>query len=214
MPRIMIVDDHPITRDGLVTRLAMEPDLEVCCEASNFEEAIEGLTSSPPDVAVIDISLETSNGLQLVKEMKRSHPHIRMLVWSMYDESLYAERALQAGAHGYINKKNVRETIIEAIRTVLSGEIYLSPDYSAKLIGRIASGKSPLTRSPVEALSDRELEAFVLIGQGKKTAEIASTMQLSPNTIETYRSRIKDKLELRHAAELARVATQWVLENA
>ncbi len=214
MPKILIVDDHPITRDGLATRIAMEPDLEVCGEAADVLEALEFIANNLPDVAVIDISLETGNGIQLVKDIKRQFPSVKMLVWSMYEESLYAERALQAGALGYINKKNVRETIIQAIRTVLSGEVYLSQEFASKMINRIAKGKAGTIKSPSESLSDRELEAFVLIGKGLKTAEIAMHMQLSPNTIETYRARIKDKLELKHAAELARMATQWVIENS
>ncbi len=213
MSKVMIIDDHPVTRDGLATRIAMESDLEVCCEAADAPEALQMIVSNQPDLAIIDISLETGNGIELVKDIKARFPDVRMLVWSMYDESLYAERALQAGASGYVNKKNVRETIIEAIRTVLSGNVYLSPNYTSKMINRLERSSQIELKSPAETLSDRELEAFTLIGQGLKTAEIADRMKLTTNTIETYRSRIKEKLELKHAAELARVAAQWVLEN-
>ena len=213
MSKVMIVDDHPVTRDGLATRIAMESGLQVCGEAANVEDALKIIALTKPDIAIIDISLETSNGLELVKEIKTRFPNVKMLVWSMYDESLYAERALQAGASGYVNKKNVRETIIKAIQTVLSGNVYLSPEYASKMINRLNRGAGIELKSPTESLSDRELEAFTLIGQGLKTAEIADQMQLTPNTIETYRARIKEKLDLKHAAELARVAAQWVLEN-
>ena len=213
MSKVMIIDDHPVTRDGLATRIAMESDLEVCCEAADAPEALQMIVSNQPDLAIIDISLETGNGIELVKDIKARFPDVRMLVWSMYDESLYAERALQAGASGYVNKKNVRETIIEAIRTVLSGNVYLSPNYTSKMINRLERSSQIELKSPAETLSDRELEAFTLIGQGLKTAEIADRMKLTTNTIETYRSKIKKKLELKHAAALARVAAQWVLEN-
>ena len=159
------------------------------------------------------MSLAKGNGIELVKETKSRFPNIHMLVWSMYDESLYADRAIRAGALGYINKKNVRETIIEAIRTVLAGDVYLSPDYSAKVLNRLKHGESPKTLSPGQTLTDRELEAFSLIGLGLKTAEIAQRMDLTQSTIETYRSRIKEKLHIKHAAELVREATVWVMSN-
>ncbi|MFT5303187.1 MAG: DNA-binding NarL/FixJ family response regulator [Mariniblastus sp.] len=214
MAKVLIVDDHPITRDGLAMRLASEKDLEVCGEAGDFNDALKVISKTNPDIAVIDVSLENSNGIELVKEVKYRFPELRMLVWSMYDESLYAERALKAGASGYINKKNVRETIITAIRTVLAGNVYLSPEYSAKILNRLDHGRSIELKSPSEALSDRELETFTLIGHGLKTAEIAKRMALSTKTIETYRNRIKQKLEIDHAGELSRVAILWVLGNS
>lgn len=210
---ILIVDDHPVSRDGLATRIAMESDLEVCGEAADVVDALKVIETCRPTLAIIDISLESGNGIELVKEVKARFPEVRMLVWSMFDESLYAERAIQAGAMGYVNKKNVRETMIEAIRTVLAGNVYLNPTYVSKMLNRLGQGSGIAARSPAEALSDRELEAFTLIGQGLKTAEIAQRMNLTLNTIETYRARIKEKLELKHSAELARAAAQWVLEN-
>lgn len=213
MPKILIVDDHPITRDGLATRLSLEKDLEVCGEACDVNDALEVIQSHAPDLAVVDISLESGNGIDLVKEIKYRFPKVRILVWSMYDESLYADRALRAGADGYINKKHAREAIVSAIRTVLAGNVYLCPEHSARLLRQLSQGRQALAADPVESLSDRELEAFSLIGHGMKTREIAKRMCLSPNTVETYRSRIKEKLGLKHTAELARVATQWVLEN-
>lgn len=214
MPRVVIVDDHPVSRDGLAIRIAREPDLEVCGEAADIADALQVIDDSKPDIAIIDVSLETGNGIELVKEVKNRFPNVRMLVWSMYDESLYASRAIQAGAQGYINKKNVRETIIVAIRTVLEGNIYLSAEYSSKLLSGIARNNNHAVQLPSDTLTDRELEAFSLIGQGLKTAEIAERMELTQSTVETYRSRIKEKLQLKHAAELVREATCWVLSNS
>lgn len=213
MNKVIIVDDHPVIRDGLAILINGKNDLEVCGEASDVAEALHVIADTTPDVAIIDVSLETGNGIELVKEVKARFPKVRMLVWSMYDESLYAERAIQAGALGFVNKKNVRETVVEAIRTVLAGDVYLSPEYSAKVLNRLRRGEPIEAKLPSAALTDRELEAFSLIGQGLKTSEIAERMELTPNTVETYRSRIKEKLQLKHAAELVREATAWVLNN-
>ncbi len=211
--RIMIVDDHPSTRDGLITRVALEPDLEVVGEASDVNEAIAVIGEVRPDLAVIDVSLKSTSGIDLIKAVKERYPHVKMLVWSMYDESLYAERALRAGAMGYINKQQVTDTIIDAIRTILGGELFLSKELSAKMLHRVIAGKKSVPVSPVDSLSDRELETFRLIGQGMATKEIAKAMCLSPKTIETYRARIKEKLQLDDTSLLTREATQWVLEN-
>ena len=211
--RIVIVDDHPSTRDGLVTRLDLESDLDVVGDASDVDEAIEVIGEVRPDLAVIDVSLKSSSGINLVKAVKERYPRVKMLVWSMYDESLYDERALRAGAMGYINKQHVTDMIIEAIRTILAGEIFISKELSSKMLHRVVAGKESVAVSPVESLSDRELETFRLTGQGLATREIAKAMRLSPKTIETYRARIKEKLELDDMASLTREATQWVLEN-
>ena len=207
------MDDHPVIRDGLAILINGEMDLEVCGEASGLAEALQVIADTTPDLAVIDVSLETGSGIELVKEVKTRFPNVRMLVWSMYDESLYAERAIQAGALGYVNKKNVRDTVVEAIRTVLAGDVYLSPEYSARVLSRLTRGEPMEAKLPTTALTDRELETFSLIGKGLKTSEIAERMELTPKTIETYRSRIKQKLQLKHAAELVREATAWVLNN-
>ena len=214
MAKIVIVDDHPVTRDGLMMRLGLEEDLNVCGEASDINDALELVASTKPDLAVVDVSLETGSGIELVKELKARFPELRILVWSMYDESLYAERAIQAGASGYINKKHVREEIVNAIRTVLAGNVYLSSEYSTKIVNRLEVGKTIISKAPEKLLSDRELEAFTLIGRGLKTAEVAQRMELTTKTIETYRSRIKSKLELEHAGELSHEAIRWVLENS
>ncbi len=211
--RIMVVDDHPSTRDGLITRVALEPDLKVVGEASDVNEAIEVIGEVHPDLAVIDVSLKSTSGIDLIKAVKERFPSVKMLVWSMYEESLYAERALRAGAMGYINKQQATDTIIDAIRTVLGGELFLSKALSARILQQVVAGKKSGPVSPVESLSNRELETFRLIGQGMATKEIAKAMCLSPKTIETYRARIKEKLQLDDISSLTREATQWVLEN-
>lgn len=213
MPNILIVDDHPSTRDGLVTRIGLEPDLKVCGEAADVEEALQLIRSLKPHIAIIDVSLKTGNGIELIKLVKAEELPTRMLVWSMYDESLYAERALRAGAMGYINKENVTGVIIDAIRRVLVGEIFVSPELAARMLHRVVRGTEAIGQAPVDALSDRELETFECIGRGMKTVDIADKMGLSPKTIETYRARIKEKLELEDMASLTREAVQWVLEN-
>ena len=213
MARIVVVDDHPSTREGLITRIDLESDLEVCGEAADVDDALELIKTERPDVAVIDVSLKTGNGIELIKLVKSQYPRIRMLVWSMYEESLYAERALRAGAMGYINKEKVTGVIIDAIRSVLKGDIFLSHEMSSKMVNRMVVGKEAAGKSPVDALSDQELETFVLIGRGMKTSEIAERMKLSPKTIATYRARIKEKLDLHDMAALTREAAHWVLEN-
>ncbi len=213
MTKILIVDDHAVIRDGLAVLINDESDLEVCGEAADVVDALQAISETDPDVAIIDVSLETGSGIELVKEVKARFPNVRMLVWSMFDESLYAERAIKAGALGYIDKKNVRDNIIDAIRTVLEGSVYLSAEYSSKVINRLRRGESVEAKLPTEVLTDRELEAYTLIGNGLNTAEIAERMELTVSTVETYRSRIKEKLELRNASQLIREATVWVLSN-
>ena len=213
MTKILIVDDHAVIRDGLAVLINDESDLEVCGEAADVVDALQAISETDPDVAIIDVSLETGSGIELVKEVKVRFPNVRMLVWSMFDESLYAERAIKAGALGYIDKKNVRDNIIDAIRTVLEGSVYLSAEYSSKVINRLRRGESVEAKLPTEVLTDRELEAYTLIGNGLNTAEIAERMELTVSTVETYRSRIKEKLELRNASQLIREATVWVLSN-
>jgi DNA-binding NarL/FixJ family response regulator len=210
--RIVVVDDHPSTRDGLVTRVVLESDLEIVGEASDVNEALELINEVQPDLAVIDVSLTTGSGIDLVRMIKERYPRVKMLVWSMYEESLYGERALRAGAMGYINKQHATDTIIDAIRAIMAGKLFLSEELSAKMLHRFIAGKTSAA-SAIESLSDRELETFRLIGQGMTTRKIAEAMVLSPKTIETYRARIKEKLELDDMPSLTREATQWVLEN-
>lgn len=213
--RVLIVDDHPAVREALALRISRQPDLHVCGEASDLAEALQFVSENKPDVAVIDISLKTGNGLDLIKRIKARGEPVRMLVWSMYQESLYAERVLQAGALGYITKEQATDKIVDAIRRVLEGKIYLSEAMTEKLLVRIQSG-SVLRQSdrPEECLSDRELEVFQLIGNGVKTQEIATRLNVSPKTIETYRFRMKEKLGIGDGKELYRRALRWVEEHA
>ena len=213
--RVLIVDDHPAVREGLAMRISRQPDLEVCGEAVDMAEALQLLAATHPDVVVIDISLKSSNGLDLIKRIKIRNPSIRMLAWSMHNESVYAERALRAGAMGYINKEHATDKIIEAIRTVLIGKMYLSEPMADLLLHRaVRGGANQVERSPVESLSDRELEVFQLIGRGLTTQQVAKKMHLSHKTVETYRSRIKEKLQLHSAPELIHRAVHWQVENA
>ncbi len=212
--RVLIVDDHPAVREALAIRIATQPDLEVCGEAADTAEALRLAAETDPDVAIVDIALKTSNGIDLIKRLKAHSDKVRAIVWSMYSEDLYAERALRAGAMGYITKEQATGNIIDAIRQVLDGKLYLSPAMTEKLLKRaVGPDGQESGRSPMDLLSDRELEVFRLIGQGQKTQEIATQLHLSVKTIETYRDRIREKLDLSDGSKLAQQATQWVLEN-
>ena len=213
--RIVIVDDHPAVREALVSRIERQPDLEVCGEAADMGEALSLVADLQPDLVVIDISLKTGSGIELIKRIKDRDESVPMLVWSMHCEALYAERALRAGALGYINKDQATDKIVEAIRRVLDGKVFLSDAMAEKMLHRSVGGsRNDVTRSPLDALADRELEVFRLIGQGVKTAEIAERLHLSIKTVETYRDRIRQKLHLSDGTELAHYATQWLLENS
>jgi DNA-binding NarL/FixJ family response regulator len=212
--RVLIVDDHPAVREALALRIGRQRDLEVCGEAADLSEALRVLADTQPDVAVVDISLKASNGIDLIKRIKDRNARVRILVWSMHSESLYAERALRAGALGYINKDQATGRIVEAIRQVLAGKVWLSEAMTERLLQRtVGGGREEAVRSPLEALADRELEVFRLIGEGVKTTDIAERLHLSVKTVETYRDRIRQKLNLSNGTELARCAVQWVLEN-
>ena len=212
--RVLIVDDHPAVREALVMRIGRQSDLEVCGEAADLSEALRLVADTQPDVAVIDISLKTGCGIDLIKRIKDRNDTVRMLVWSTHSESLYAERALKAGALGYINKDQATNKIVEAIRRVREGKVYLSDAMVETMLSRtVGGGREDVTRSPLDALADRELEVFRLIGQGVKTAEIAERLHLSVKTIETYRDRIRAKLDLSDGTALAHYATKWMLEN-
>ena len=212
--RVLIVDDHPAVREALAMRIGRQSDLEVCGEAADLSEALRLVADTQPDVAVIDISLKTGCGIDLIKRIKDRNDTVRMLVWSTHSESLYAERALRAGALGYINKDQATDKIVEGIRRVLEGKVYLSDAMVETMLHRTVGGeRKEVTRSPLDALANRELEVFRLIGQGVKTAEIAERLHLSVKTIETYRDRIREKLDLSDGTELAHYATKWMLEN-
>jgi DNA-binding NarL/FixJ family response regulator len=212
--RVLIIDDHPAVREALALRIGRQSDMEVCGEAADMQEALRLIADSRPDVAVVDISLKTASGIDLIKRIRDRNDHIRILVWSMHGESLYAERALRAGALGYINKDQATDRIVEAIRQVLAGKVWLSESMTDRVLQRAVGGiHEDTTRSPLDALADRELEVFRLIGQGVKTAQIADRLHLSVKTVETYRDRIRQKLNLSDGTTLVHYATQWTLEN-
>ena len=210
--RIFVVDDHPIVREGLAAQIANDPGLELCGDAEDVAEAMTRIAACRPDVVIVDIALKTGNGIDLVKRLKAHDNAVRVLVWSMHPENLYAERALRAGALGYIHKGKAAGQILQAIRAVLAGKVYLSEEMSGKIVSRVFGddGKQ-VGRSPVEALTDRELEAFELLGSGQTTQQIAKYMHVSPKTVETYRARIKEKLQLKNGTELIQHAVQWVV---
>lgn len=210
--RILIVDDHPLVREALSTRIALQPDMEVCGDAASESEAIALVCQTVPDLVLVDISLKSGHGLDLVKQIKLKHPSVKTLVISGYQESLYAERSLRAGAMGYLNKQESNEKVIEAIRTVLRGERFVSVDLSRRLINQSLQGVNVM-KTPTERLTNRELEIFRMIGEGLSSSTIAEQLFLSSHTIDTHRDNIKRKLGLSNAAELSRSAVQWLLEN-
>jgi DNA-binding NarL/FixJ family response regulator len=205
--RILIVDDHPMMRDGLRQLIANEPDLEVCAEADDAPTALELAASAKPDIAVVDITLRSTNGLELIKDLKIRSPDTAVLALSMHDESLYAERVLRAGGRGYIMKQEGGKKIIEGIRRVLAGGVFVSDQISARILDSF-SGRTQ-NHSPVETLTDREFEVFQLIGQGVSTTEMADKLHVSAKTIEVHRVNIKAKLGIPTAPELIRFAVRW-----
>ena len=212
--KILVVDDHPTVREALAVRVAKNPGLEICGEATDVAEAIRLSIEMHPDVIVTDITLKNGDGIDLIKRLKARDPDARILVWSMHSEKLYADRVLRAGALGYVTKEQPTEKIIDAIREVMAGKYFLSDQMRERLLFRVAHGGDGENCSPVDSLSDRELEVFRLIGQGIKTQEIAERLHLSIKTVETHRDRIKKKLDLKDATDLIRSAALWVAENA
>jgi DNA-binding NarL/FixJ family response regulator len=211
--RIIIVDDHPLFRKGLEQLIDSTDDgLAICGEASNAAEAMSAIRELKPDLAIVDLSLPGANGIELIKNVRAEFPKLPILVLSMHDESLYALRALRAGAQGYVMKEEALEKVIGAIRGVFAGQPYLSPNMSAKLISSFASGKGE--SNPTDKLSDRELEILELIGKGRDVREIAKLLHLSPKTVETHRAHIKEKLNLANARQVARYAVQWIDQKA
>jgi len=210
--KILIVDDHPSVREGLALRISLHADLAVCGEAETEDQAIALVKQISPDLVLVDISLKSGHGIELIKRIRSLDPAIKMLVISGFQESLYAERALRAGALGYLNKQESNEKMIEAIRTVHAGKRFLSPEMSRRLISQ-ALGASDATKTPIENLTNRELEIFRMIGEGLTTGAIADRLFLSTHTIDTHRENIKRKLAVSTAAELSRAAVQWLLEN-
>jgi DNA-binding NarL/FixJ family response regulator len=203
------VDDHPMMRQGLAQLISAEPDLAICGEAENAEYALTSLSALKPDLVLVDISLPGKNGLELIKDFQAIQPGQAVLVISMHDESLYAERVLRAGGRGYIMKQEGGKKLMQAIRQVLDGKIYVSEKISADIL-EIFSGRRPgIESSPVEKLTDREFEVFQLVGQGKGTREVSEKLHLSVKTVEVHRANIKTKLQLKSASELMRFAVQW-----
>lgn len=208
--KIIIVDDHPVLRTGLAQMLNQEPDFNVCGEAKDTQEALEILHKLQPDVAIVDITLEGISGLELIKMIRAQYPKVAVLVLSMHDESLYAERALRAGARGYVMKHEATDVIINAIRAILKGDVHVSPRLATQFVNKVAEGDKNKPLSPIQSLSDRELEVFTLIGKGFGTRQIAEKLCLSVKTVETYREHIKNKLKLSDATKLVRQAVNWV----
>jgi DNA-binding NarL/FixJ family response regulator len=206
--RVLIVDDHAIVRLGMRQLIAAEPDLSVCAEAETADQAFDLASTASPDLAIVDLSLGASPGLELVRRLHDAFPALPVLVLSMHDEALFAERALRAGARGYIMKKGAIEGLIHAIRHVLSGKIYASEGVSQDLLAALVNQNSPLA-DPLRGLTDREIEVFELIGHGVATSGIADRLGISVKTVETYRSNIKTKLNLKDATDLVRFAATW-----
>lgn len=210
--KILIVDDHPLVREGLATRLSRQADLQVCGQAATEDEALALVKETSPDLVLVDLTLKGGHGLELIKQVRSDQPQIKMLVVSGFDESLYAERALRAGALGYVNKQESNEKLLEAIRTVLAGKRFLSAAMAQRLVDQTLGVAKP-SQNPIERLSDRELEVFRMIGDGMSTGAIADHLFISTRTIDTHRENIKRKLGLPNAGELNRAAVQWTLEN-
>lgn len=211
MERILIVDDHPLVRTGFAQLIGDTPDLEVCGEASDMAEGLKQVEALKPDLAIIDLSLAGGSGLDLIKHIKARDYSTLMLVASMHDETLYAERVLAAGARGYINKQEAQDKIISAIRQVLGGKVYLSERMTERLLAGMVSGSN--NKRDIDALSNRELQIFDLIGQGMSVSKMAKHLNLSVKTIETHQTHIKKKLGLSSAHELTHRAIRWLLEQ-
>lgn len=212
--RVLLVDDHPMTREGLAAIVNRQPDLEVCCEAGNPAEAISALPKARPDLLVTDMSMPGRSGIEFLKDVHALLPDLPILVLSMHDELLYAERALRAGARAYLMKDAGSAKVLEAIRQVLSGEAYVSPQMVARLLDGMTGHRPRGATSPIEKLSDREFEVFQLLGGGKSTKEIAQALHLSPKTVDVHRGRIKGKLQLKTATALLHHAVRWVEAQA
>lgn len=210
--KVLLVDDHPVVRESLALRIAQEPDLEVCAAVGSRAEAITAVQHHRPDLAVVDMNLPDGHGLDLIKDVHACAPNVRMLVFSMHDEHLYGERALRAGAQGYVMKSESPDAVIAAMRDVLRGRLAVSDALSQRiLVSKAGQANQPL--SPLQRLSDRELQVFRLVAHGQSTKEMASHLGLSVKTVETHRARIKEKLGIASAAELIVAAARWQAEN-
>jgi DNA-binding NarL/FixJ family response regulator len=211
--RVLIVDDHPFMRRGLAQTINDQPGLTVCGEAGSVAEGLQLMEACSPQLAVVDISLGAESGIEFITAIREKWPATRVLVSSMHDETLFAERALRAGALGFVNKGEPPAVFIAALMRVSTGQVYLSERMTNRMLDQARADKAEPSRSPIESLSNRELEVFEMIGKGLATKQIAARLGLSPKTIETYREHIKQKLSLVNATELTRSAVQWVLEQ-
>ena len=209
--KVLIVDDHPVVRQGLVRLIELQGDLCVCGEAANAPEALRAIETLKPDVAVVDLSLDKDlGGIELIKDIKTQFSQLPVLVLSMHNESVFAERMLRAGAKGYVMKEEAPETMLTAIRRVSDGKIYLSDNMSTRILSGLVKGQPARDKLPAERLSDRELEVLELIGRGLGTSQVAKKLHLSVKTIETHRAHIKEKLQIENASELLQYAIGWV----
>jgi DNA-binding NarL/FixJ family response regulator len=206
--RILLVDDHPLVREWLANLIHQQPDLTVCGETESAPTALSAVATAKPDLVIADINLKNSSGIELIKNLKELHPNVPVLVLSMHDESLYAERVFRAGAHGYVNKRETAQKMVEAIRRVLEGKLYVSEKTAEILASQTIRGRV-VSRASVESLSDRELEVFDKLGQGINTRQIADDFRISVKTVQEYCARIKEKLNLNNATELLREAVRW-----
>ena len=212
--KILVVDDHPMTRAGIAQLIGKDPALEVCCEAGNPAEALAAISHKAPDLILTDVTMPGRAGVEFIKDVLAVHPGLAILVLSMHDEVIYGERALRAGARGYIMKEAGGEKLLAAIHRVLSGQVYVSEQMSARILDGLSGKKPRGSSSPIEKLSDREFEVFQLIGQGKSTRDIAGQLHLSPKTVDVHRAHIKEKLELADATALVRHAVRWMETQA
>jgi DNA-binding NarL/FixJ family response regulator len=209
--QVFVVDDHPIVRQGLAQLINREADLAVCGEAGEASAALQAIAGARPDILIIDISLSGPDGLELLKNIRERFPHLPVLVLSMHDESIYAERAVRAGANGYIMKQEATEKVLLAMRRILHGDVYVSDRVSNKMLRQYIGRTEVASHSPIENLSDRELEVFRMIGGGYGTRQIAEELHLSVKTVESYQAHIKEKMAFRSARELVQHAIQWVI---
>jgi DNA-binding NarL/FixJ family response regulator len=207
--RVFLVDDHPLVREHLTALLIREPDLAVCGEAADGPTALSMIQQCKPDLVLLDISLKKSHGLELLKDLKQLSPHLPVLVLSMHDEALYAQRALWAGARGYITKEEATLNVLSAVRKVLAGHVYLSERMASRMMQKMVGGGAKEGSSPLEILTDRELEVFEMIGKGVGTRQIAGRLKLGIKTVESYRARIKEKLRLDDGNQLLQLAIRW-----
>jgi DNA-binding NarL/FixJ family response regulator len=210
---VLVVDDHPLLRQGLALLINQQQDMQVCGEAEEAHAAMQAVTQCRPDIIILDISLNGPDGLELLKSIRASDPDLPVLILSMHDEAIYAERALRARANGYIMKQEATEKVLVAVRRILNGELYLSDRMSNKMLQHYIGGAPSMIQSRISSLSDRELEVFRLIGEGRATREIAEELHLSVKTVETYQAHIKDKLALRSGRELIQHAIQWKINE-